>query len=265
MRLSQLARKLEISPSELLNFFKDAKVSKYSSHNNKIIDEHIELAIQHYKVEIARTELNIEIENTENEEQGNLKTDTILKSKDIDNSEEQIAPVADGNVSEQKEEIEVIRMPKIKLEGVKIVGKIELPESKKKSTRDEFPKSSETEESNEIIKPERKNRLDKRSRKGKLQSKSMPRGQNRELSYEEKLKRQEQKRIREQQNAKRIKKEQKKQNYLKNVQANNVQPLKKKKHEKIEEKKVENIKAKPQYKNPIRKLWAWLNGEYDKY
>ena len=48
MRLSQLARKLEISPTELISFFKKNKIGKYNSHNNKVEETDLKLALNHF-------------------------------------------------------------------------------------------------------------------------------------------------------------------------------------------------------------------------
>ena len=51
MRLSQFARKLEISPSDLILFFERNKIGKYSSPNNKIEEEDLAVALNHFKPE----------------------------------------------------------------------------------------------------------------------------------------------------------------------------------------------------------------------
>jgi hypothetical protein len=83
------------------------------------------------------------------------------------------------------------------------------------------------------------------------------------LSYEEKLKREERKKILAQQRAKKLKKEQKKMHYIKNVQSNVAPTRIKKKRRKTDQSDLKPVKVRPVYKNPIRKFWAWLNGEYD--
>ena len=56
MRLSQLARKLEISPSELILFFEKNKIGSYKSQNNKIDENDLKLAFNHYKPALIETD-----------------------------------------------------------------------------------------------------------------------------------------------------------------------------------------------------------------
>ena len=56
MRLSQLARQLEISPSELIIFFKKNNIDRYTSHNNKIKEEDVDYALRYYKPIVVQNE-----------------------------------------------------------------------------------------------------------------------------------------------------------------------------------------------------------------
>ena len=149
MRLSQLARKLEISPSELILFFEKTKTGNYDSHNNKVEEGDLKLALDHFSP--VNTETDIEEE-----------TQPVMESKlDIPVKEDNNPPPGSDsktlaeNTSESKsitdkmEEIEVIRMPKIKLEGVKVVGKIDLPEPVKK-VKDEHGSDTEDQDKESV-------------------------------------------------------------------------------------------------------------------
>jgi hypothetical protein len=263
MRLSQLARKLEISPSELILFFEKTKTRNYYSHNNKVEEGDLKLALDHFSP--ANTEMDIDEE-----------TQPVMESKmDIPVKKDNNSPPGSDSktlaestsesksITDKKEEIEVIRMPKIKLEGVKVVGKIDLPGPVKK-VKDEHGSDTEDQDKESVnISSGAHNRKNQNSKKRTNRKKSKIKHTGRELSYEEKLKREEWKKIREQQKTKRLRKEQKKQHYIKNVQANVSPVSRKKKSRKTEDKELVTIKARPEYRNPIRKLWAWLNGEYD--
>jgi len=263
MRLSQLARELEISPSELIIFFKKNDINHYTSYNNKVSLKDHDLAYEHYKTKVVE-------KKEENNGIVKMKPDQEkLSDKDIIEPGEKdlkIKPITqeknEDNFKDNHDDVEVIRMPKIKLEGVKVVGKIELPEpSTKTHKKQESDQTSSTEKAR-TQKPTRKKQYDNSYGRRNLRKK--PRRTNKkELSYEEKLKREEKKRIIEQQKIKKLKKEQKKQHYIKNVQSN-VPFSKPKKKSKISPESEElPRKHKPEYKNPFRKIWAWLNGEYD--
>jgi hypothetical protein len=264
MRLSQLARKLEISPTELILFYKENRIEKYKSHNNKIEERDLKLAIDYFSTEDQEADIKAQV-NQSNKSRLDIPP---KKKKEEKTSVGSVSTKSENDKTYQEpaveeQEIEVISMPKIKLEGVKVVGKIDLPEPIKK-VKDENNSVVEEEKrlSDKIIddgsrKEYQKNR--KKSFRHKGRKKNIPK----ELSYEEKLKREERKRIREQQRAKELKKAKKKLHYIKNVKSNISPTQKKRKSRKTEQSVTEPINTMPVYKNPVRKFWAWLNGEYD--
>ncbi len=265
MRLSQLARKLEISPTELILFFEKNRIERYDSHNNKIKESDVRLALNHFSPEEMKAEIETQVIQANESAVDILQT----KEKEINALDRSVSNKPEKDTTdpespfEKEEEIEVISMPKIKLEGVKVVGKIDLPEPIKK-VKDE--NNSGVEEQNNLSDKTsnggQRNEYQKTSKRS-FRQKNRKKYNSKELSYEEKLKREERKRIRELQRAKKLKKEQKKLHYIKNVQSNVSSTRKKKKNRKIEQSELERIKVRPLYKNPVRKFWAWLNGEYD--
>jgi len=265
MRLSQLARKLEISPSELILFFETNRIESYNSHNNKIEESDLKLALNHFSP--AEMEADIEaqvIQANESAIEIPQKKGKEKKASDgsISNKSEKDTTDSEPPV-EEKEEIEVISMPKIKLEGVKIVGKIDLPEPVKKIKDENNSGDEEHHKLSENISDDGHRKEFQKTRKKRFRQKSRKKHTTKVLSYEEKLKREERRRTREQQRAKKLKKEQKKLHYIKNVQSNVSPSTKKKKSRSTEQSVMEPVKTSPEYKNPVRKFWAWLNGEYD--
>ena len=84
------------------------------------------------------------------------------------------------------------------------------------------------------------------------------------LSYEEKLKREEREKLRKLKLRKKEEKKRKQKYYKENLKTKTIaKPKKTKKNQSSApnqtEKKVEV------HKNPIKRLWAWLNGKYDTY
>jgi len=266
MRLSQLARKLEISPSDLILFFKKNKIGKYNSPNNKIEEEDLPLVLSHFKTEELVEEIGEEASNDLaspeiNRDKKNEENNVLPESNSTITPDESIRPESSEYA---EDEIEVIRMQKIKLEGVKVVGKIDLPDPVKKVKDENNGKSIDQKRDMEGISSSRIKNEYKKTDKHSPGQKSKRQNSRRVLSYEEKLKREERRKIQEQQRAKKLKKDQKKKHYLKNVQSNITPTIKKKKNEKSDELEMEPIKNRPEYKNPIKKFWAWLNGEYDR-
>ena len=158
---------------------------------------------------------------------------------------------------------ELIETEKPKLEGLKVVGKIELPEPKK-------PELKEEEDSEEPAEDRPRNRSD-RQRGGRRQ-----RGRNRKprlnsVEYE----RQKAERIAKKKKQEREKrqKEKKKEHYLKTVKPKAPSAKKQVEEEEMAPLPINGMSRpepvkepkKPKGKKGIKRFWAWLNGEYDKF
>jgi len=266
MRLSQLARQLEISPSELIIFFEKNTIDRYTSHNNKIKEEDVDLAFRYYKSKVVQNE----------KEAAPIDGNKIISAQDVEDSNFQPAELDDEvkpeKINEESEDqkdnndhVELIRMPKIKLKGVKVVGKIDLPDTSIKTTDKQDPEQKPTSEITELSKPAKKKHFERRYGKSKYKGKPRPTKVKRELSYEEKLKRDKKKKIIEQQKLKKLRKEKKKQHYIRNVQSNVQSSKKRRKAITIVEVDIKPKVAEPVHKNPLKRIWAWLNGKYDEY
>ena len=154
----------------------------------------------------------------------------------------------------------MIKVRKVKLEGIKVVGKIDLPEKPVKETLDD------SNDSEEIIaeKPVKESRAAKESFDRKRTKKSRGTKQ-KQLSYEERQKLQEREKFRARRKKEYEEKKRKKKFYEENLQPKlNLTPKKNKKKQNTVSTHKSKKKVAP-HKNPIRRLWAWLNGEYDKF
>jgi nitrate reductase NapAB chaperone NapD len=121
MRLGQLARKLSLRPAQLVEFLAKNNIQIEESSNARLEDSHVEVIVRHYAPE-SLTQIKEEIDEVEEVVQ-------------IENEQQIVAPVVveSENTENQSTELpEVIRVPKIELSGLKVLGKIELPEPKKK-------------------------------------------------------------------------------------------------------------------------------------
>jgi hypothetical protein len=110
MRLGQLARQLDISPDKIVTFLGSRDIAIDSSANARVDDQYVDLIVQHFAPgnETLRQQIHQEPEVSSNPE-----------------------PVESVNPTEESLP-EVIKAPKIELPGLRVVGKIELPEKKKK-------------------------------------------------------------------------------------------------------------------------------------
>jgi hypothetical protein len=145
MRVGQLARKLGISPTELINFLTSAGIQTPEASNTKLSPDHLQVAIKHFDP-TGKLEASLQEENRQEENKEDIKEEIVAAGEPLFAAQEssiveaglQVEPspaveetlnIEEG-VSDNK--IEVIKAPKVELAGLKVLGKIELPEKKKK-------------------------------------------------------------------------------------------------------------------------------------
>jgi len=286
MRLTTLARKIKITPSKLIDFLIEHDFQVDNGVNTKLNDETVLFIKSHFEIETdidllpeqetdndAKANVAEKPENTpELPELRNEKTeisDTVIPIEPKPKHEERKdspklpkKPKA-GTIEDLEEgkadDIDLIKVKKVKLEGIKVVGKIELPEKKKK----EEPKK---EEDNANVETTVKTKKEFRTKGAGRPRKKYQKGRNnrKPLSYEEKLRREERNKKRQLQEKLKKEKERKKAHYEQTVKAKiaSKPQKKKKKKESLQHAKSQEIVI---YKNPIKRFWAWLNGKYDKY
>jgi hypothetical protein len=130
MRLGQLSRKLNISTSEIINFLASKNIAIGEDSNTKLEDAHAHWITEKFAphlveaVDASISEENVVTEITEKSPiQVPSQTQAIIEgtSQEVASMDEPTLP-------------EVIKVPKIELSGLKVLGKIELPEKKKKET-----------------------------------------------------------------------------------------------------------------------------------
>lgn len=132
MRLGQLARKLSLRPAQIVEFLSHHNIQIEDNSNTRIEDAHTELVVNHFAPgTFQQVELADEPEEVVPVENELSPTEVVAEPEP---SEPQAGP-----------EPEVIRVQKIELSGLKVLGKIELPEPKKKE-----PVAEKTEEGKEV-------------------------------------------------------------------------------------------------------------------
>ena len=124
MRLGQLARKLEIRPAEIVEFLALKGIAIEENVNTRLEDDQVVTILRHYNPEHLN-EVVLEDDKKESE---------VLEPP---SESEPVLPQLQLNGDDEGHEVvgekpEVIKAPKIELTGLKIIGKIELPEPKKK-------------------------------------------------------------------------------------------------------------------------------------
>lgn len=139
MRVGQLARKLGISPTELINFLASASIQTPEASNTKLSAENLQVAIKHFdptgklesawqeesKPEEIIEEVAVAVDLTPTE---TIETVEVVASPEAVRVAEETS--TENVVTDSRNE--VIKAPKVELAGLKVLGKIELPEKKKK-------------------------------------------------------------------------------------------------------------------------------------
>lgn len=123
MRLGQLARKLALRPVEITEFLAQHQIQVPNDSNAKLEDQHVALIVEKFSPAIAE-----EILSTLDEKENASNAESQIPTES--QPQEQVAFSAEPETEEVK--IELIKAPKIELSGLKVLGKIDLPEPKKK-------------------------------------------------------------------------------------------------------------------------------------
>jgi len=137
MRLGQLARKLALRPSQIVDYLSTQQIFPEEGSNARLTDEMTERIVLHFAPQRLNEIMAVEEKNSEPEPM----SEPIQEQPVIIKVAEEIAAVEAPLVShvevmEEKpseDKPEVIKAPKVELSGLKVLGKIELPEPKKKA------------------------------------------------------------------------------------------------------------------------------------
>jgi hypothetical protein len=139
MRVSQLARKLNILPADVLAALPKGSLEGEGAHNARLSDAQVEEVVRFFRPGQWHTILN-EIRavesaelpeppsaDTPSEKEASVEAATDTKNADT--------PAPTPETPQDEQAVEVIRAPKIELPGLRVVGKIEIPEKKKPEPR----------------------------------------------------------------------------------------------------------------------------------
>jgi hypothetical protein len=134
MRLGQLARKLALRPSQIVDYLATKQIFPDEGSNARLSDEVTERVVLHFAPERLNEIMAVEDKNPEP-----IATPAPVNEEPVITQivEEELTVAATPSpvmeVTEEKPEVEVIKAPKVELSGLKVLGKIELPEPKKKT------------------------------------------------------------------------------------------------------------------------------------
>ncbi|MEO7990704.1 MAG: hypothetical protein ABI663_14245 [Chryseolinea sp.] len=131
MRLGQLARKISIRQSDMVDLLAKSGISIANESNARLEDEHVHVILQHFAPSFLAEKIEeIDVILPEaTEESKIITTVNTIEEEPVENVIPKIKTIA---TEEQEEKVEVIKAPKVDLPGLKVIGKIDLPEPKKK-------------------------------------------------------------------------------------------------------------------------------------
>lgn len=151
MRVTQLARKLSVLPADVLAALPQGSVSVEGSYNARLTPAQVEEVVRFFRPgnwERFLAELKTLPEEVEavSQPENDLKHPPISQepsSEPVKNEEPTVElNQPTGSTAEHYDapvfqEVEVIRAPKVELPGLRVVGKIEIPEKKKSEPQPE--------------------------------------------------------------------------------------------------------------------------------
>lgn len=248
MRLAQLARKIGVKPSEIATFLANKNLPIEDSSNAKVADDQLEIVLLEYAPSMLPS-----LEVGEPQEMAEEKTEPTSVAERLDVPEDiGLAETDEPSeiIIEENDETtkEVIKPVLVELPGLKVVGKIDLPEPKKKEEENLKDSEEKLPVKETIERPRRRNVSRENERRPRKNSVVLQR----EREAREALKRKQEEKERE--------KELRTQRYLKKVKNYTPppQPIKRKKHEEEYEVYTEEPE-KP--KSLIGKILNWFVSE----
>lgn len=254
MRLAQLARKIAVKPAEIADFLTANNIIIEVSSNAKVADEHVLMVFEHFAPEMLKSNALPEVNRVEVEEKIAELPAASIDSKGIIADEDESTESA--KEKEPSSPNEVIKPPKVELPGLKVVGKIDLPEPRKKKEETPEPETGEDAVQPEPAKPVRERREDRRKvlpNNHDRWPRKNPLALQREREEREALRRKLEKKKKE--------KELRTQRYLKKVAEKAAQPKPSRKNKKQEEEYEVYTEAKQPPKSLLGRLVRWFVSE----
>ncbi|WP_258104560.1 translation initiation factor IF-2 N-terminal domain-containing protein [Marinoscillum sp. MHG1-6] len=274
MRLGQLARKFDVTPQEIISYLKTKGITANPHPNSKLDEEAEALVLEHFdilpeqpiemeSVDTAADESNVPEDldvpishETIDEVEDNPEEDLTVTSEVVSEPQEEVtSPIRTatvGEILESEEEgseldVHLIKAPKVELDGLKVVGKIDLPEPKPKS---------ETQGAEQEDRPGREQRQ-RGNRKPRLSEEEREKRRLKNKEWKKKREAWQAKKQKEAEEA-RIKAE-KEAHYRTKIAQKATSPSKGKKATKKKKKTGEAVPERPQPKTALGKFWRWLN------
>jgi hypothetical protein len=278
MRLGQLARKYDVSTQEIISYLKRIDPTNGTIHPNAKLDEHTEqLVAKHFDLLLDPNEEAVvdymEEDNYEEERvnEAPVEADVEETLPVVEEVKEEVPTVVEVPVPKTKEEetitsdrllelleseentvdlskITRITAAKKELDGLKVIGKIELPEPKKKIQEKENDHQDKQRNTGRKGSEERPQVSADEAEKRRLWGKQ--KREENELRLERKRKEKEKQELKAMKEA----------HYKKKLGQPKAKPLKQKEPEQqIESTTIEVVEQLPEPNTVLGKFWKWLN------
>jgi len=255
MRLGQAARTFETTTDKLVKLLAENFREVNDHPNIKLTEEEVLFIEEQFqpKTEIAQDETLVapreeEAPKLEQQESSEVKE---VAPEFIESLRPQVFSL-EKDFTEKTQDLEQYKAEKPELDGLKVLGKIDLPEPKPKAEKEDAKKERDT----------RKERRQPRKERQPRQNQAV-----------EQRKKEQRIAMRKKYEAVKRAKELKKKHYEENIKANLQNPKPKKKRKK----ELHSVAVSPATKHStnktttakkatgLKRFWLWLNGAYDKY
>lgn len=134
MRLGQLARKLALRPSQIVDFLATQQIFPEEGSNARLSDEVTERVVMNFAPGRLNEIMAVEdITPEPTTAPARVTEELVITAVKEEVIADKPTPLPAIKETEDKLEVEVIKAPKVELSGLKVLGKIELPEPKKKT------------------------------------------------------------------------------------------------------------------------------------
>jgi hypothetical protein len=146
MRIGQLARRLGITPSDILGFLannNNNSIEAESGTNSRLSEDSVIRVVKHFAPEKLSEILQPAEEPAPAPEAAPEEQPVAADEQPV--AEEPVATEEASEASVPEAPVEVIRVAKVELQGLKVVGKIDLPQPRKKAEED-HPKEGQSNE-----------------------------------------------------------------------------------------------------------------------
>lgn len=161
MRLGQLARKLSVRPSQLVDLLATDQLYFEEGSNAKLNDELVKRLVLKIAPDKLAEIMTVQTQEVEAEPQATSIEEVVEEKIEV-----QADVVTESTEIAADENVETIRAPKVELAGLKVLGKIELPTPRKK---EESKIEENVAEADQKAKRERKDKRTKRVERNEKQ------------------------------------------------------------------------------------------------